>query len=234
MEEFQQYHEPVQPSKVRILIADDHPLLRQALTHSLSIQPDFEVIAEAVDGEEALRLALELVPDVAILDIVMPKLNGLEVTRKIKEACPSIAVLILTIYDDNEHVMSTLEAGAAGYLTKNASDKDVILALRAIANGEMVVSPNVMQQIIMNTPHYMKQVKLNPHNVQFSVREEQILRCVARGKPNKEIALELDLSVRTVKSYLESIFSKLQVSSRTEAIVLCLRSGLLTIEELYD
>ena len=218
--------------KITIIVADDHPLLRQALRDSLNRQPDLEVIAEAIDGEEAVRLTTELIPDVVIMDIGMPKLNGLEATRRIKELFPRIAVLTLTVYDDNEHILSTLESGAAGYLTKSASDVDVILAIRAIASGEIVISPQILHCLLSNTLHSTKKPGPISFDDKFSIREMQVLRLAAKSMHNKEIATQLGISVRTVKGYWESIFSKLRAGSRTEAIILCLQNGFLKLDEL--
>lgn len=136
-------------SKTRIMLADDHPLLRQALRDVLEKQSDFEVIAEASDGEEAVELATELVPDVVIMDISMPKLNGLEATKQIKANRPAIAILVLTVHSDNEHILSILQAGAGGYLTKSVYGDEVIHAVRALVSGETVLYPTVSQKINM-------------------------------------------------------------------------------------
>ncbi|GAI58769.1 unnamed protein product, partial [marine sediment metagenome] len=135
-----------QRDKITIMLADDHPLLRQALADILNKQADFEIIAEAGDGEEAVKLATELVPDVVIMDISMPKLNGLEATRQIKARCPNVAILVLTVHSDSEHILGILEAGAAGYLTKSVFGKEVINAVRGVASGETVLSAPILQQ----------------------------------------------------------------------------------------
>jgi len=218
--------------KLTILIADDHPLLREALRHALDREKDLEVIAEAGDGEEAVRLASELKPDVVVMDIVMPKLNGIEATKKIKEIAPNIAILILTAYDDEEYVLGLLDAGAAGYLLKSARGRDLVEAIRAIRSGESVLHPNIIAKLLkraMTAP-----VEEHKHTELFSERELQILKLVALGSSNKGIAGKLFLSERTVKAHLTNIFNKLNVASRSEAIVKGLKWELVTLEDSAD
>jgi NarL family two-component system response regulator LiaR len=217
---------------IRIVLADDHPLLRQALREVLEKQPDFEVIAEASDGKEAVKLTTELLPDVVIMDISMPELNGLEATKQIKANCPAIAVLVLTIHSDNEHILGILKAGAGGYLTKSVYGDEVIYAIRALVCGETVLSPAVSQQVFK----YAFQHTIKPKGLdlgdKLSSRELEVLSLAARGKSNQDIALQLDLSLRTVKSYLANLFLKLNVASRTEAVIVGLREGILTLDDL--
>ncbi len=222
-----------QANNVTIMLADDHPLLRQALRNVLETQTDFEIIAEASDGEEAVRLAVELIPNVVIMDIGMPKLNGLEATRQIKAKCPGIAILVLTVHDDSEHILSILEAGAAGYLTKSVFGEEVIHAVRGVVAGEAVLSASVSQQIIKYALRHVVTKRLPLDTVErITARELEILRLAAMGMSNKDIAQKLNLSERTVKGYLAEIFSKLNVGSRTEAVITALRAGALTLDDL--
>jgi len=217
---------------ITIMLADDHPLLRQALRSVLEKKPDFEIVAEASDGEEAVRLAVELVPNVVIMDISMPKLNGLEATRQIKAKCPNIAILVLTVHDDSEHILSILEAGAAGYLTKSVFGDEVIHAVRGVVAGETVLSPSISRQIIKHAlRHITKPLPLDGVE-KITGRELEILRLAATGMSNKDLAQKLDLSEATVKGYLAGIFSKLNVSSRTEAVITALRAGFFTLDDL--
>jgi NarL family two-component system response regulator LiaR len=219
-------------AKKRIMLADDHPLLRQALRDTLEKQPDFEVIAEASDGEEAVRIATEMLPDVVIMDISMPVLNGLEATKQIKAANPSIAVLVLTVHSDSEHILSILRAGAGGYLTKSVYGDEVIHAVRALVSGETVLSPAVSQQIFKYAfQHSTKPKNLGTGNA-LSSRELEVLNLAAKGISNKDIAKRLGLSLRTVKGYLADLFLKLNVASRTEAVIIGLRKGILTLKDL--
>lgn len=218
--------------KLTILIADDHPLLREALRHALESDKDMDVIAEAGDGEEAVRLASELKPDVVVMDIVMPKLNGIEATKKIKEIAPNIAILILTAYDDEEYVLGLLDAGAAGYLLKSARGRDLVEAIRAIRSGESVLHPNIIAKLLKRA--ITAPVEEHKHTELFRERELQILKLVALGMSNKGIAGKLFLSERTVKAHLTNIFNKLNVASRSEAIVKGLKWELVTLEDTAD
>ena len=221
-----------QDAKIRIMLADDHPIMRQALAHILNKEADFEIIAEASDGEETVRLATELVPDVLIIDIGMPKLNGLEATRRIKAKCPDIAILVLTVHNDSELIIGALEAGAAGYLIKTVFDAGVINAVRGVACGESVLTSSILQQAIKPALRIMTKPMNLDASEKLTSREVAILKLAADGMSNKDIAVRLDLSLRTVKGYLTDIFSKLRVSSRTGAVIACLRAGLLTLDDL--
>ncbi len=217
---------------ITIVLADDHPLLRQALRNVLEKESDFHIIAEVSDGEEAVRLATELVPNVVIMDISMPKINGLEATRQIKAKCPGIAILVLTVHDDSEHILGILEAGAAGYLAKSVFGEQVINAVRGVVAGETVLSRSVSQQVIKHAlRHITKPIALDAGE-KITRRELEILRLAAIGMSNKDMSQRLELSERTVKGYLAEVFSKLNVGSRTEAVITALRAGILTLDDL--
>lgn len=214
------------------MLADDHPLIRDALRNVLERQVDFEIVGEASDGEQAVQLALELVPNVVIMDISMPKLSGFEATQQIKEKCSNIAVLVLTIYDDSEHILAILECGAAGYLTKSVFGEEVIHAVRALAVGEAVMTPAVLKKVMVHSSQYLPKHILGDLGEKISSREYNIIKLVARGISNKEIAQRLNISSSTVKGYLEQIFSKLNVASRTEAVICALQAGILKLDDL--
>ncbi|HSW56867.1 MAG TPA: response regulator transcription factor [Dehalococcoidales bacterium] len=218
--------------RITILIVDDHPFVRQALRILLGAEPDMQIIGEASNGVEAVAMASELKPDVVIMDIGMPLLNGLEATRRIKKNCPGIAILVLTVFADNQHVLGILQAGAAGYLTKEVFGENVIKGIRAIRAGEAVLTPSILQQIITSMP--AQKARKDPQAVpkNLTARDLQILKLIARGMCNKEIASEVSITVTTVKANLTAIFNKLGVSSRTEAVVTGLKSEILTIEDL--
>jgi NarL family two-component system response regulator LiaR len=219
-------------NRIRIILADDHPLLRQALRSVLEKYSDFEVIAEAHDGEEAVKLATKLIPDVVIMDISMPRLNGLEATKQIKKSYPAIAVLVLTVHSDKEHVLSILQAGASGYLTKSVYGDEVVHAIRALVAGETVLSPSVSRQIFKYAFQYINEPASLDTGNKFSIRELEIIRLAARGISNKDIALRLNISLRTVKGHLADIFLKLNTASRTEAVIVSLRKGILTLDDI--
>ena len=216
-------------NKIGVILADDHPLMRQALRNVLEKQADFEIVAEADDGEEAVSLAAELVPDVVIMDISMPKLNGIEATRQIKAKNPEIIVLALTVHDDSEHILGILEAGATGYLTKGVFGNQVIQAIRSTVSGEAILSSQISQQILKYAlRHVTKPIPLDAGE-KLTARELEILKLAAKGMSNKDIALELNISLATVKGYMASTFTKLGVTSRTEAVTTGLRAGFITI-----
>ena len=218
--------------KIKILVADDHAVVREGTRQILDKEKDLKVIAEAGDGEETVKLATSLKPDVAIIDISMPVVDGIEATRQIKALCPSIAVLILTAYDDDQFIFSLLEAGAAGYLLKSVHSNELVDAVRAVYAGESVLHPSVARKVLNRfVPTSGKSVEKRPHEI-LSEREIDVLKLVTKGLSNKDIAEELCLSMRTVQAHLGRIFNKLNVSSRTEAVVHALKEGWVTLDDV--
>ncbi len=219
-------------SKIKILIADDHAVVREGTRQILAQEPDLEVVAEAADGEEAIRLAGEYRPDVAIIDIAMPKCDGIEATRRIKSLYPGIAVIILSAYGDDQFVFSLLEAGAAGYLLKSIRGRELIDAVRAVHAGESVLHPSIARKVLNRfVPSPDKAGAQKPVEV-LSDREVEVLKLATRGLSNQEIAEKLCSSLRTVQSHLGHIFNKLEVSSRTEAVVRGLKVGWITLDDV--
>ncbi len=217
---------------ITILIADDHPILRRALRSLLEKEEDFKIIAEAGDGEEAIALADELAPDMIIMDIGMPKVNGLEATRRIKAAHPDIAILVLTVHDDAEYIFGILEAGAAGYIIKSEFDEQILQAIRGVAAGDTVLSSPITTQLLKYVmKHRVRQPEVQPVQ-QLNSREREILRLAARGLSNKDISEELSVSVHTVKSNLMDIFTKLEAASRTEAVMKGLLAGYISLDDV--
>lgn len=191
-----------------------------------------EVVGEASNGEEAINLASQLKPDIVVMDIMMPQFDGLEASRQIKKITPNIAILILTAYDDDNYVLGLLEAGAAGYLMKSARGQDLVDAIRAIRAGESVLHPAIIEKLLRQA--LIKSSGTAEHKIGelLSERESELLKLLSTGMSNKEIANRLCLSLRTVKAHMSNIFTKMNVASRSEALVQALRSGLLTLEDI--
>jgi NarL family two-component system response regulator LiaR len=222
----------VDMEKIRIVIADDYAVVREGTRTLLERQPDMEVVGEASDGEEAIRLIEKLKPDVAILDISMPKVSGIEVTRQIKPRFPSTAVLILTAYDNDEYVFALLEAGAAGYLLKDVHGQEIVDAVRSVYSGESVLHPSIARKVIRRAITGSTKAVETKSEVDLSDREKEVLKLAAKGMSNKDIADNLNISFRTVQGHLSSIFNKLGVGSRTEAIFKSVKSGWLSFEDI--
>ena len=218
--------------RITVLIADDHAIVREGTRRILEAEDDLKVVAEAGDGEQTVALTESLKPDVAVVDVAMPILDGIEATRRIKGTCPSTAVLVLTAYDDDQFVFALLEAGAAGYLLKSVHDRDLVDAVRALHAGESVLHPSVARKVLNRFVPSPDRLKKEDRPGTLTEREMEILRLVTRGLSNKEIAGELFLSMRTVQGHLGSIFSKLNVGSRTEAVVRALKEGWVTLSDI--
>ena len=217
---------------IRILLAEDHVVVRQGTRQLLECEEDFEIVGEAGDGEEAVRLAQEVKPDIVIMDVAMPKLSGIEATRQIKAILPATSVLVLTGYDYDEYIFSMLEAGAAGYLLKSVSGDELIGAVRAVFAGEPMIHPTVLRKLM--TRFKTPAAKPTPASslLPLSEREMEVLKVAAKGMSNRDIAHELFISERTVQAHMRSIFNKLGVGSRSEAILYGLKRGWFSIEEL--
>jgi len=221
-----------QSGKTEIVLADDHPLLRKALKDLLGKEKDFEIAGEAGDGREAVRLATEISPNIVIMDISMPNMDGLEATQQIKATCPDVAVLVLTVHTDDECILEILQAGAAGYLIKSAFGDEVVQAVRAVVTGEMVLSHAIGQRLMKQAARYPTRPVSLEAGEKLSTRELEILKLTARGMSNKDIAQTLGIKLRTVKGHLADIFSKLRVASRTEAVIAGLRTGFLSMDDI--
>lgn len=216
--------------RIRVLVADHCPIFCDGLCHILNNENDIEVIARTNNGEEALKLAKELKPDVAIIDANVPKFNGIGIARNIKKACPGTIILMLGTYDWESYVLASVRLGAAGYLLRDISANDLISSLRSVNSGELVYNMKAASHILRRVgsvgPDGWKEYE------ELNEREYDILRLVAEGMNNKEIASKLAISERTVQSHLESIFGKLRVRSRTEAAIHALKEGFLDVDQL--
>jgi len=216
----------------RVVIADDHPLFRAGVRERLE-KPEtgIEVVGEASDGQEACELVGRLRPDVVLLDISMPGINGIEATRKIKAEWPEVGVLILTLYDDEQYVYALIDAGAAGYLLKTTDGSQLADAVQRIRQGEAVLSPGITQKVLRRATSD-RRVAEQHRSSPLSEREQEVLQLAARGASNKLIARELQVSVRTVHAHMRNVFSKLDVASRTEAVMVGVRQGWLEVEDV--
>ena len=218
-------------SKIRIILADDHVILRQGTRQLLEHESDMDVVGEASDGAEAVELVSKLKPDVVIIDVAMPGMNGIEATKKIKEILPGTKILVLTGYDYDEYIFSLLEIGAAGYLLKDVSGDELVGSIRAVYNGEPVLHPTVMRKL-MDRCKTMSPRQTETQVGVLSDREMEVLKLAVSGKNNKDIAETLNISLRTVQAHMRSIFNKIGVGFRSEAIVCGLKKGWFSLEDI--
>jgi NarL family two-component system response regulator LiaR len=206
--------------RISVLLVDDHTVFREATAELVNHQPDMEVVGQVGTGEEAISLAKNQLPDVIVLDIAMPRGNGLAVTKEIVKTCPNTNILILSAHQDSDHVISLLEAGALSYLSKTSSLNDLLDAIRATANGESVLPPSIASIVVkhISGEDTTKGEILTP-------REMEVLKLVAEGLTNEQVGLKLHLSTRTIEAHLTHIYTKLDVSSRTEAALTAHKRG---------
>jgi DNA-binding NarL/FixJ family response regulator len=217
--------------KIKVLLAEDHVVVRESIKQLLQKEPDLEVVGEAGDGEQAIQMVNRHHPDVVVLDVAMPKVNGIEATKQIKQIRPSTAILILTAYDYDQYIFALLEAGAAGYLLKDVSGQELMNAVRSVHRGDSVLHPTIARKVMQRFRSPTRGGEAHGADL-LTEREMEVLKLAARGKSNKEIAEELVLSVRTVEAHLGNIFNKLGVGSRTEAIIHALKKGWVELEQV--
>lgn len=209
-------------ASIRLLIADDHPVVRDGLRAMLATQPDIDVVGEATTGRQAVDMARSLRPQLVLMDLQMPGLDGASATRRIREELDDVHVLVLTTYDTDADVTRAVEAGATGYLLKDAPREDLFRAVRLAAQGESVLSPGVASRVL----HRMR----GPAEEALSSREIEVVACVARGLSNRDIARRLHISEATVKTHLVHIFGKLGVDNRTAAVTTAVARGIIRLE----
>jgi DNA-binding NarL/FixJ family response regulator len=211
--------------RIRVLIADDHPLFRDGMHGLLDSVPDTEVIGEAESGEQAVTLAESLQPDVILMDIKMPGINGLQAMREILQTSPHIRILIVSMLEDDDSVFAAMRAGARGYIPKGANQAEMLRAIRAVANGEAIFGPGIAQRLIgfFSASRPTVQSRIFP---ELTEREAEVLGMIAQGRTNQEIAAQLVLSLKTVRNHVSNIFSKLQVADRAQAIIRARDAGL--------
>jgi DNA-binding NarL/FixJ family response regulator len=218
---------------IRVVLADDHPVIRNGIRDFLEEEGDIQVVAEAATGVEAVKLVVEHGPDVAVLDIQMPEMTGIEATRQIKAKAPEVRVLVLTAYDDDPYIFAMLQAGASGYILKNARSEELVRAVRTVAAGGSALDPVVTAKVMAQLGSG------KPLGAQASVegltqRELEVLRLAAKGHTNRAIGHELGISDRTVQGHLANIFGKLGITTRTEAVLLAMKQGWITLDEAVE
>ncbi|MBT2254512.1 response regulator [Priestia megaterium] len=210
--------------KIKILIADDHHVVRKGLVFFLQTQPDLEIVGEASNGEEALKLAISLEPHIVLMDLSMPVLDGIEATKELKKQAPHIQVMILTSFSDQDHVIPALEAGASGYQLKESDPDELVAAIRKLMDGENQLHPKVTTHLLTRlTKRTEKQVNFIDH---LTKREKDVLKEIAKGKSNKEIGASLHITEKTVKTHVSNILSKLGVQDRTQAALYAVQHGI--------
>jgi len=210
---------------IRVIVADDHPVVRAGICDVLRRESDIKVVGEAVNGLQAVKLVEDLRPEVFILDVQMPGMNGVQVARHIRDCCPGVRTLVLSAYTSDDYVFGMLAEGVAGYLLKDDAVEDVVSAVRAVARAEMWLSPQVAGRVVGRA---VGQTAPRPLE-QLTTRERQVLRLMARGCSNDDIAAELCVSRRTVRFHVSNLFSKLEATSRVEAVVEGIRQGLIQV-----
>lgn len=216
--------------KIQVLLADDHTILRQGIRLLLESQPDMEVVGEATNGLEAIKLAHSLRPDIILMDISMPQLNGLEATRRIKQELPTIQIVILTMHETEEYLIKILQAGATGYVLKQAADRELIEAVRIASRGDTYLYPRIASRLVSD---YLRRIETGTPDERdtayetLTAREREILKLVAEGHTNKEIAELLTLSIKTVENHRYSLMNKLNAHDRGELIKYAIRVGLI-------
>jgi DNA-binding NarL/FixJ family response regulator len=210
---------------IRVLIADDHGIVREGLRAVIGSEPDMEVVGEAATGKEVLERATELRPDVILMDIQMPQINGIEATRRILGTNPGVGVVVLTMFEDDDSVFSAMRAGARGYVLKGAPHSEILKVLRAVADGEAYFGPEIARRLMdfFSTPRFASREETFP---ELTTREVEILDLIAQGHTNAKIAARLFVSPKTVGNHISHIFTKLQVADRAHAIIRAREAGL--------
>ena len=215
---------------IKILLVEDHKIVREGTRQLLEQAPDLTIIGEAADGEEAVRLATELHPDVVVMDVRLPQLNGIEATKAIKDRHPDVLILILSAYDDDRYVFPLLDAGANGYLLKTASGAELARAIRTVQAGETALDPHIAHKVVERLTHRQR-YQGRDMTEGLTDREVQVLQAVAQGKGNREIGEALFISPHTVQVHVRNIFGKLGVNNRIEAVAYAVRQGWITLED---
>ena len=217
--------------KINVLIADDHTLFRKGIRKMLEAEQDMHVVGEAGTGQEALEQARALMPDVVLMDIKMPDLDGVEATRILRREMPHVGIIFCTMFEDDEFVFAALKAGGRGYILKESDPETMLRAIRAVAHGESLLSPAIAQKVLRQFAAFPADAPAGCASLcdDLTEREREVLTLVGKGGSNKEIALQLSLSEKTVKNHIANIFSKLHVYDRTQAVLYAIRQGLVKV-----
>lgn len=220
-------NDPAEPRRIRLVIAEDETMTRETLARIIALEDDIEVVGTAADGQRALSVVRHQKPDVLLTDIGMPQLNGIDLTDTLRRELPSVAVVILTIYNDDDRVFAAIKAGARGYILKDSPPEEALSAIRAAGRGEMLLHPSLVIRVISEFNRLSLQKAADSAVfAELTDREKEVLTEIGRGRRNKEIAETLFISEKTVKNHISSIFSKLEINSRAEAALLAARQGL--------
>jgi two-component system response regulator NreC len=213
--------------KIRVLLAEDHTIVRKGLRSLLEDKPGIEVVGEAQDGREALHKSMELCPDIVLIDIAMPRLNGIEATRQIKQRCPEVNVLVLTMYDDQEYVRQVLQAGAAGYVIKQAAPTDLLSAIEAVHRGDSYLSPTISKKVIQGYVEWSDASGGYDSYDELTPRQREVLQLIAEGYATREIADLLTISTKTVESHRSNLMAKLDIHSTAGLTQYAIRKGVI-------
>ena len=216
-------------AEIRILIVDDHEMVRDGLSVMMDREDDFTVVGEAKNGLEAVEQARSLRPDVILMDLRMPEMDGVEAMRQIRAEQDDVKFLVLTTYDTDEYIFDAIEAGAKGYLLKDTSREELFRAVRAVNRGESLIEPGVVARLLDRLTHLSRQAAQGPDHLALSERELEVLQLMARGSANKQIAGDLSITESTVKTHVANIFQKLEVSHRTEAVTKAMSQGIIKL-----
>ena len=208
---------------IRVLIADDHAVVREGLRAFLALQDDVEVVGEAADGEEAVKEVARLAPDVALVDLVMPRVDGIEAIKRMRDVAPATRVIVLTSFADEDRMLPAVRAGAVGYLLKDVAPQDLVAAVRTVNDGETLLHPAVVRELVREVAGGRREPAIDHP---LTAREREVLGLIARGRANKAIAFELGVAEKTVKTHVSNILGKLNVSDRTQAALYAVREGL--------